>query len=158
MWYRRFDHAAVHARRSRQHAMNRHVFMQAKYNFFCFNYILLFTCWWPEAGAVGEYTRDLQRHSFFIWLKCINNCNLFITWRSAIWVLFIYWLRRHWQRSWLCNMQSIVCVHVVRPEGNVNLHMIFILFADIGHADANRLCMTAGDLGGGLLHIFIATI
>ena len=85
---------------------------------------------------------------FFIWLKCINNRNLFITWRSAIWVLFIYWLRRHWQRSWLCNMQSIVCVHVVRPEGNVNLHMIFILFADIGHADANRLCMTAGDLAG----------
>ena len=85
---------------------------------------------------------------FFIWLKCINNRNLFITWRSAIWVLFIYWLRRHWQRSWLCNMQSIICVHVVRPEGNVNLHMIFILFADIGHADANRLCMTAGDLAG----------
>ena len=85
---------------------------------------------------------------FFIWLKCINNRNLFITWRSAIWVLFIYWLRRHWQRSWLCNMQSIVCVRVVRPEGNVNLHMIFILFADIGHADANRLCMTAGDLAG----------
>jgi len=55
-------------------------------------------------------------------------------------------------------MQSIVCVRVVRPEGNVNLHMIFILFADIGHADANRLCMTAGDLGGGLLHIFIAAI
>ena len=55
-------------------------------------------------------------------------------------------------------MQSIVRVHVVRPEGNVNLHMIFIFFADIGYADANRLCMVAGDFGRALLHIFIAAI
>ena len=46
-------------------------------------------------------------------------------------------------------MQSIVYVHVVRPEGNVNLHVIFNFFADIGYADVNWLCMVAGDFGRG---------
>ena len=46
-------------------------------------------------------------------------------------------------------MQSIVYVHVVRPEGKVNLHVTFNFFADIGHADVNLLCMVAGDFGRG---------
>ena len=46
-------------------------------------------------------------------------------------------------------MQSIVYVHVVSPEGNVNLHATFNFFADIGYADVNWLCMVASDFGRG---------
>jgi len=35
-------------------------------------------------------TPETQCHSLFIWLKCTNNHNIFITWRSAIWQSFVY--------------------------------------------------------------------